>query len=57
MKAVPRPRPSTTTEQPEVEIVTAVQNLIRDGELSQEDVIEEMINQGVLPVDVTDLGC
>ena len=57
MKVGPRPRPSTTTEQPEVEIVTAVQNLIRDGELSQEDVIEEMINQGVLPVDVTDLGC
>ena len=48
MKVVPRPpRPTATaTEQPEVEIVTAVQNLIRDGELSQEDVIEEMINQG-----------
>ena len=61
-----RPRPTTprpahaataTTPHPEVEIVTAVQNLIRDGELSQEDVIEEMINQGLLPVDVTDLGC
>ena len=58
MKVVPRPRPTATaTEQPEVEIVTAVQNLIRDGELSQEDVIEEMINQGLLPVDVTDLEC
>ena len=60
MKVVPRPRPTATataTEQPEVEIVTAVQNLIRDGELSQEDVIEEMINQGLLPVDVADLGC
>ena len=51
-----RPIAATTTPQPEVEIVTAVQNLIREGELSQEDVIAEMINQGVLPVDVTDLG-
>ena len=62
MKVDSRPRPTaapvpTTTAQPEVEIVTAVQNLIREGELSQEDVIEEMINQGILPVDVTDLGC
>ena len=60
-RPTPSPRPAgaatATTPHPEVEIVTAVQNLIRNGELSQEDVIEEMINQGLLPVDVTDLGC
>lgn len=31
-------------------------SMIHQGELSQEEIIAEMINQGVLPVDVTDLG-
>ena len=33
-----------------------MQGLIEEGELSREDVIEHLINNGFLPVEVTELG-
>lgn len=30
--------------------------MIKSGQLSHKDVIEEMINNGLLPVDVTEIG-
>ncbi len=58
-----RPRPASTTvsspmptTEPEAEVVTSVANLIAEGELSHTEVIEEMVNQGIIPVEMTDLG-
>ena len=33
-----------------------MQGLIEEGQLSREDVIEHLINNGFLPVEVTELG-
>ena len=38
------------------QVLTKMLELIRTGQLSHEDVIEEMINNGLLPVDVTEIG-
>ena len=38
------------------QVLSKMLELIKNGQLSQEDVIEEMINNGLLPVDVTEIG-
>ena len=37
-------------------VLSNMQGLIEEGELSREDVIEHLINNGFLPVEVTELG-
>jgi len=38
------------------QVLSKMLELIKTGQLSHEDVIEEMINNGLLPVDVTEIG-
>ena len=38
------------------QVLTKMLELIKNGQLSHADVIEEMINNGLLPVDVTEIG-
>ena len=40
----------------DLDILDDMMQLIQDGELSQKEVIEELINNGVLPVEVTEIG-
>ena len=37
-------------------VLSNMQGLIEEGQLSREDVIEHLINNGFLPVEVTELG-
>ena len=43
-------------EDVQLDILDDMMQLIQDGELTQKEVIEELINNGVLPVEVTEIG-
>ena len=48
--------PSKVEPKMSSQVLSKMLELIKNGQLSQEDVIEEMINNGLLPVDVTEIG-
>ena len=60
-KKPPSPAPPKEVSQVEIgqgqlDILDDMMQLIQDGELTQREVIEELINNGVLPVEVTEIG-
>ena len=55
-KKPPPPQAQVQIGEDQLDILDDMMQLIQDGELTQKEVIEELINNGVLPVEVTEIG-